>query len=157
MGSGGESARAEQVTTPPRQFDIHNPNTTLEEYMHYAAISRAMELRVDAESPPAPGFFSNMFGRGAKDAAPTVLTGPTKSGEKVEAGEKGDNELNTTPTIEAGSTNLIPDEEWNMASRGVRTATWTAVFYLITTDIMGPYSVPYVLRSRTRPCVCHFC
>jgi hypothetical protein len=48
----------------------------------------------------------------------------------------------------------VSDEEWAVASRAARTATWGAVFYLITTDILGPYSVPCVKslakeRNRT--------
>jgi len=29
----------------------------------------------------------------------------------------------------------------------MRTATWGAVFYLITTDILGPYTVPWALSQ----------
>lgn len=36
----------------------------------------------------------------------------------------------------------VSDSEWKHASRAVRTAGWTSVFYLITTDILGPFSVP---------------
>lgn len=36
----------------------------------------------------------------------------------------------------------VNDEEWITASRAIRTASWLAVFYLITTDILGPYGVP---------------
>jgi hypothetical protein len=36
----------------------------------------------------------------------------------------------------------VPDADWKNASRAVRTAGWTSVFYLITTDILGPFSVP---------------
>jgi len=36
----------------------------------------------------------------------------------------------------------ITDEEYVQASRAVRTATWGAVSYLITTDILWPFSTP---------------
>lgn len=42
----------------------------------------------------------------------------------------------------------ITDEEWVEASRAMRSATWLAVFYLITTDILGPYGAPSVLPTR---------
>jgi hypothetical protein len=42
---------------------------------------------------------------------------------------------------------VVSQEEWDQASRACRTATWSAVFYLVTTNIMGPYSVPYVLQE----------
>jgi len=38
-------------------------------------------------------------------------------------------------------------EEWSSASRALRTATWGAVFYLITTDILGPFSVPWAMSQ----------
>ncbi|GAB7363018.1 hypothetical protein MBLNU230_g3312t1 [Neophaeotheca triangularis] len=41
----------------------------------------------------------------------------------------------------------VSDEEWHTASRAARTATWGAVFYLITTDILGPFSVPWSLSQ----------
>lgn len=37
--------------------------------------------------------------------------------------------------------------EWQTASKARRTATWGAVFYLITTDILGPSSVPWALTQ----------
>jgi len=43
-----------------------------------------------------------------------------------------------TPT----STLTVSDEEWAHAARATRNATWGAVFYLITTDLFGPMSIP---------------
>lgn len=41
----------------------------------------------------------------------------------------------------------ISDEEWTRASRAVRTASWSAVFYLLTMDILGPFSVPWAFAA----------
>ena len=41
----------------------------------------------------------------------------------------------------------ITDEEWSRASRAVRTASWGAVFYLLTMDILGPFSVPWAFAA----------
>lgn len=41
----------------------------------------------------------------------------------------------------------ITADEWYNAQRAVRTATWGSVFYLITTDILGPYSVPWAISQ----------
>ena len=41
----------------------------------------------------------------------------------------------------------ILDEEWIRASRAVRTASWSAVFYLLTMDILGPFSVPWAFAA----------
>jgi hypothetical protein len=51
-----------------------------------------------------------------------------------------------SPTREE-STSKVSQEEWNTAARATRTATWSAVFYLITTDILGPGSVPWSLSQ----------
>ena len=39
----------------------------------------------------------------------------------------------------------ITDVEWTNASRAFRTATWAACFYLITTDILGPFGIGYAV------------
>ena len=41
----------------------------------------------------------------------------------------------------------ITEDEWYNAQRAVRTATWGSVFYLITTDILGPFSVPWAISQ----------
>lgn len=41
----------------------------------------------------------------------------------------------------------ISDEEWANASRAFRLAGWGAAFYLITCDIIGPYSVGFALGT----------
>ncbi|KAH9840414.1 Transmembrane amino acid transporter protein [Teratosphaeria destructans] len=41
----------------------------------------------------------------------------------------------------------ITDDEWYNAQRSIRTATWGSIFYLITTDILGPYSVPWAIAQ----------
>ena len=41
----------------------------------------------------------------------------------------------------------VSQEEWATAARALRTATWSAVFYLITTDILGPGAVPWSLAN----------
>jgi len=135
VGPEKVAEQVDHVATLPTSYALHNSRTTLEEYIYYAEASRAMEVRNDSASPPPPGFFSNFIGRGAKNAVPSIVTAPTSTGEHDHKG---------STDVQAGSTNLISDEEWNTASRAGRTATWTAVFYLITTDMMGPYSVPYV-------------
>ena len=36
----------------------------------------------------------------------------------------------------------ITDAEYKNASRAMRTAGWSSIFYLVTTDILGPFSTP---------------
>lgn len=43
-------------------------------------------------------------------------------------------------------------EEWKTASRAMRTAGWSSVFFLITTDILGWSGCPYVNYTELRGC-----
>jgi hypothetical protein len=47
---------------------------------------------------------------------------------------------------EAGILAVSP-AEYRAASSSLRTATWGAIFYLITTDILGPYSTPWTFAQ----------
>lgn len=128
------------------QQKLHDPNVTLEEYMHYAKISRADEDRLygpgsDYTSTKGP-LQLFLFGKlkGKPDAnrrssvAANAFTIDEKGGEKVTSG---------SPESEKGAHSVISEEEWVRASRAARTATWGAIFYLITTDILGPYTAPW--------------
>ena len=41
----------------------------------------------------------------------------------------------------------VTEEEWTNASRAIRTATAGAIFFLITTDILGPFGLPYAFAT----------
>lgn len=70
-------------------------------------------------------------GREVESSSPTTYSPP---------GEKSIDEKGVAlPQRNLGN---VSDAEWKNASRAVRTAGWTSVFYLITTDILGPFSVP---------------
>ncbi|KAL9623389.1 MAG: hypothetical protein Q9160_002282 [Pyrenula sp. 1 TL-2023] len=126
---------------------LHDPSVTLEEYMHYAKITRADEERLygpesDYKSAknPLQLFVLGRMGRQPEhpdrrsSVAANTFTLEEKGGEKVTSG---------SPESEVGSHSVISDEEWVRASRAARTATWGAIFYLITTDILGPYTAPW--------------
>ncbi|KAJ7269016.1 putative amino acid transporter [Mycena rebaudengoi] len=55
--------------------------------------------------------------------------------------------LSFPPNHKAASDTVISDEEWTNASRALRTATRGAAFYLITTDILGPFGLPYAFAT----------
>lgn len=108
---------------------LHDPSVTFEEYLYYAAITRAdtrYEQAPEVKQSLAKSL--NPWHGSSIAAAATIGT----SNEKKEIGEK-DAEGSPRPYN-------ISEEEYTTASRAVRTATWGAVFYLITTDILGPYS-----------------
>ena len=120
----------------------HNPNVSFEEYIYYAAITRAEEKAANERHVAAMGpktfksVIMNRFSKGHVE--PAAIDSPAElssSGEKDGLDEKA---------VSPANRNLggVSDTEWKNASRAVRTAGWSGVFYLITTDILGPYSVP---------------
>lgn len=117
---------------PPTR--LHDPNVTFEEYYYYAQVSRTHPSEVsDAAPTPAPSFISKFtqFRKG------TVAVENHAAGD----GKEGDG-LNV-----AQPWHDVPEEEYVQASRALRTATWGAVFYLITTDILGPYTTAWAFSQ----------
>jgi hypothetical protein len=109
------------ASTPRTKPHTHNPAVTFEEYRYYAEITRAEQ---DASNVPTTS-------SGEHGMLPT----DSPAGEKTSDAEGSQEAVPTNPHI-------ISDDEWVAASRAIRTATWLSVFYLITTDILGPYGVP---------------
>ncbi|KAJ7234650.1 putative amino acid transporter [Mycena rebaudengoi] len=105
---------------PPRARGLHDPDITFEEYYYYAQLTRAEE-----DSQTVTGYETNLLS----------LVFPSKSQGGV-VKEKS-----------ASSDAVISDEEWTNASRALRTATRGAAFYLITTDILGPFGLPYAFAT----------
>ena len=124
-----------------------------EEYHWWANQSRAYEKNM-----PTVGGASTIFGlfKGGKKTttegiASTHADAVIKpSSEK----EKEAHDINPNATPSGGSDAMrhtdeygISDGEYYNAQRAIRTATWGSVFYLITTDILGPYSVPWAISQ----------
>lgn len=127
--------RTRSVAHRPQERLLHDPDVTFEEYMFYAALSRAEE-DASAHSKPKMGFMDVLLP--SKNGGIRELKGnATGSSEAI-------HELNLSdPKIRA----TISDEEWTNASRALRTATAAACFYLITTDILGPFGVGFALGT----------
>ncbi|KAK3368691.1 transmembrane amino acid transporter [Podospora didyma] len=116
----------------------HDPSVTFEEYVYYADITRkeeevANDLYLASRGPST---LKNLI-KGNKTAPP-----PTTAGDAA-ASEKSGSEKQT---VEGIITGVSPDE-WKQANRAMRTAGWGGVFYLITTDILGPYSAPWAFAQ----------
>lgn len=108
------------------QAQVHNdPEVLFEEYLHYAAITRAEEReyegnRINRDAPwSLGGIIKNRFSKGHVH---TVNS------------EVADGTIKTTHN----NVSTVTDLEWRQASRALRTASWGSVFFLITTDILGP-------------------
>ncbi|KAI1743939.1 transmembrane amino acid transporter protein-domain-containing protein [Xylaria scruposa] len=102
---------------PPRQRKVHDSGVTFEEYYYYAQRTREEQSLLEAPQWQWRSVFSSK-----------------KKAEPVNHAE-------------ASSGQLVTDEEWVNASRAFRTASWGAVFYLITTDVLGPFAVPFAIGT----------
>lgn len=112
----------------------YDPTVKFEEYLYYAKWTRDYEKTLSTKGRGMSSFLSVLGGK-----KQTVVVSDTSEPVAAPGGEKKE-----TPTDSFG---VISDYEWHHASRAARTATWGAVFYLITTDILGPFSVPWALTQ----------
>lgn len=101
---------AADVQSGQRQFRLHDPNVTFEEYLYYAQKTRAEE----AEQPKVKGrgILSVIF--------------PSKSDGGVRRASHHD-EKDGTET----NPGVVSELEWTNAHRALRTATRGAIFYLM--------------------------
>ncbi|KAG1857009.1 transmembrane amino acid transporter protein-domain-containing protein [Suillus subalutaceus] len=132
------SEKEEQDVYVPENYHVPDGTTpNLETYMHYAKIQRdreALSARNDAEGGRLGGLFSRIFNRSQESDSRSVAS--ARSDPK-----------NVAPSSEEGGSALVTSSEYRAASGALRTATWGSVFYLITTDILGPYSTPWAFQQ----------
>ena len=110
---------------------LHDPNVTFEEYLHYAEITRNSHHEAQEKKLHAPNLNSIAFWR---------RMGKNAVNPDREHYNDHPPDDKSSPSSEKDGHMPISEEEYVQASRAVRTATWGAVFYLITTDILGPFS-----------------
>jgi len=158
-----DSITADAIGSYPNRVlrTLHDPSVQFEEYLYYAKQSRAHE---NAMYGPGSNYAETTKGFSLKKFVPGMqagLSAPAKApGETLQPGtpeyygvtgdeKHADGHARTTdaPPRRTSVANAVTDEEWLNASRAARTATWGAVFYLITTDILGPFSVPWAMSQ----------
>ncbi|UNI24693.1 hypothetical protein JDV02_010421 [Purpureocillium takamizusanense] len=117
----------------PQLRKTHDPDVTFEEYHYYAKKTREEELTLEAPK-------TNWKGLVMKKK--TIPSGEGDASTHAAARMPTEEELaNRTNRLE------ITDEEWTNASRAFRTASGGACFYLITTDVLGPFPVAFSLGT----------
>ncbi|KAG0649264.1 hypothetical protein D0Z07_4091 [Hyphodiscus hymeniophilus] len=114
---------------------VHNdPAVLFEEYLHYASITRAEERayegnQINRKDPwSLGGIIKNRFSKGhVHEVNATVDDGRM---------------VTTHDSVET-----VTDLEWRKASRALRTASWSSIFFLITTDILGPQGAAWAFSN----------
>ena len=133
--AAGQGFGDNSAPSRPALQKLHDPSVTFEDYLHYAAITREDKQRHIEDAPSD----SALKVSGIKGFNP--FKGTRASTNATTTTEIAEKESTSTQNTSAGRQPLaISNEEYVQASRAVRTATWGAVFFLITTDILGPYS-----------------
>ena len=127
----------------PQNRPAHDHTVTFEEYHYYANETRRYEDTLPnlAKTGILQVIFPPKAGPGAE---PIADSGSPTSKEGFD--EKTAVDSTAGRRYSKAQHMPITDAEWINASRAVRTATWAACFYLITTDILGPFGVSYVLH-----------
>lgn len=132
-------ARVESAYVHPQHRQLHDQAVvTFEEYHYYALLTPAEEDELSKLDHGTTTLRSIIFpSKSAK--GDVVHSTPTPAVEN-------DEKMAVTPpdarNLESGERATVSDEEWQNASRALRTASWSAIFYLITMDILGPFNVP---------------
>lgn len=124
-----------------------DPTVTWEEYVYWAKIERAEERETNR-------IYNEE--RGPKTIG-TVLKGRFSKGIHYDNAKKLEQEMQVQGSTSGDDKNgivttaphpmAVTDEEWKTAARALRTASWGTIFFLITTDILGWSSTPFVFAS----------
>jgi hypothetical protein len=159
MGSiaveGGDPRLSHSAARPstfiaPQERLLHDPAVSFEEYHYYALKTREREDTEDAAiSMPKTRIRDLLIPPKSTphDIIDAQTVTPPSEDDSVKGnGEKRRSSLNAN-LAERAQRAQITDAEWVNASRMLRSATGAACFYLITTDILGPFGVGFALGS----------
>jgi hypothetical protein len=139
MSSSKETGQRHPTFIAPCDRPAYDKSVTLEEYMYYAKTTRQEEKDTPLSPAQSDSFLSQIFHRKTVDDAAATPSG-TES-------PNGAHESNISQNSASDGRARISPDEWRDASRLMRTASWGAGFYLITTDILGPYGVGFAIGT----------
>lgn len=131
----------EAVRFRPQERMLHDVNVTFEEYVYYAEKARLEEENdIDAPETTIRSIIFPSKGGGARQIA-------EENGEKKVINSDHLSDLSDINLHNAEARAGVSATEWTNASRALRSATAAACFYLITTDILGPFGVGFAIAS----------
>jgi hypothetical protein len=148
---------------------------TFENYHYWANRSRSFEKHIRTDNVGFAQLGNLLLGRKIKNEQPQLDSSANGSGGTPPEGladEKKDlSDVHTGANNNQhnGWSHGVTESEWENAQRATRTATWGthtahsisclgpsltnlpgSIFYLITTDILGPYNVPWAIAVSRR-------
>jgi hypothetical protein len=132
MSMDAANPNATQIIAPKHRLH-HDPSVTFEEYHYYALKTREIQDTEAVTDIKPTGILQILF--------PPKSTAPETSTTSPPSGGEGEKTSADATGVSADGRLVITDKEWTDASRAMRSATAAACFYLITTDILGPFGV----------------
>lgn len=110
---------------------------TFENYVHWAKRSREIEKHILTENEGFEGMFRKLLKKKSDTPVP------------IQTDTQQQNSTATNPSAKPSTSDDwgVTESEWEQAQRAARTATWGSIFYLISTDILGPTNVPWAISQ----------
>ncbi|KAF3761947.1 hypothetical protein M406DRAFT_266940 [Cryphonectria parasitica EP155] len=135
-----------------RQLQI---GITFEEYKHHASITRANEKKANEEHMRTRGpvtlvsLIKDRFSKGHVQATrqDDGIVDLIASSQVAKPQQKDQSIIQTRPISGHGDGGASTSDELYLANRALRTAGWGSVFYLITTDVLGPSNTPWAFAQ----------
>ena len=141
-------------------YQLHqsmDPTILFEEYLHYAKITRREEREAEKALKQKFSFKRLIKNRFSKGQTAPVTEVAVRQPSAIDGEKEGETIVESNVPFDAFN-NLtyshpshVSDAEWKALSRGVRTVGWSTCFYLITSDIIGPFGIPYVAPEELTP------
>lgn len=126
-----------------------DPTVTFEEYAYWAEIERAEEHErnrqyIEKRGPrTVGGIIKGRFSQGIHHEEQKEREKAARAVQEASDGDQKD------AAVAQHNDLLVTDEEWKIAARALKTTSWGTLFFLITTDILGWATCPYVLNASS--------
>lgn len=133
---------------PLREYGLNyrvDPTVTFQEFRHWAKIDRKEEQEaerryLERRGPMTPWkMLKARFSKGVHH-------------ENRKMDERENQEQSVTAPAQGDDTSISSsrdtlDKDWKTAARAMRTAGWSSIFFLVTTDILGWSGAPFVFST----------
>lgn len=126
---------------PSPKHSVRDPSVTFEEYMYWARLTRSEESianQAHLSARKSEKISDDLRAQRSSEKHDSVSEQPVQvKGQAVAVADDGH------PTMMRRTT----QQDWAQAERALRTTSWGAVFFLITTDILGPMTTPWAFAQ----------
>ncbi|OAA78805.1 Transmembrane amino acid transporter family protein [Akanthomyces lecanii RCEF 1005] len=119
---------------------VHHDNKKMDQ-QDATRTGPSTEEKGGSEHAGIAGRFKSMFSKSSR------ADGHQNHDNSVLPASASSDDKNAPNVAHGGSSASSLDEEWKTASRALRTAGWSSIFFLVTTDILGWSVTPFVFAS----------